>query len=85
MKVSFIEVRVMVLDMKEGEYKFLFIDEKELQQYRMFVDRVRVHGYKMCFKKLYDNKYYFEVIKVGDIEGLSKATESYISRITESK
>lgn len=83
MKVSFIEVRAMVLDMKEGDYKIVFIDEKEIYAYRGFVDRIRVYGYKVCFKKLYDNKYYLEVVKVGDVESLSKHTESYINRVTK--
>ena len=83
MKVSFIEVRAMALDMKEGDFKIVFIDEGEIYAYRGFVDRIRKYGYDICFKKLYGNKYYLEVVKIGDAERLSRVTECYINRLVE--
>ena len=72
------EIQKLIATLEVGRDVHLYLSNKrEIYTAQYQIEQAKKYGYQIVFKKLYDNKFYFEIIKEGDKERILRLIEKH--------
>lgn len=72
------DIQQLIVTLEVGQDVHLYLsDKREIYAVRYQIEQAKKFGYKIVFKKLYDNKFYFEIVKEGDKSRILKIIEKH--------
>lgn len=72
------DIQQLIVTLEVGQDVHLYLsDKREIYAVQYQIEQAKKFGYKIVFKKLYDNKFYFEIVKEGDKSRILKIIEKH--------
>lgn len=72
------DVQKLIVTLEVGQDVHLHVsDKKELYTIQYQIEQAKKFGYKILLKRLYDDKYYFEILEEGDRSRIERLIGKY--------